>query len=56
MKFLRRYLDEQEPTLKNFAKVGRALERLAPGRVGTGVRVSVVELVGRRHDSVPPWL
>jgi hypothetical protein len=26
MKFLRRYLDEKEPRLKNFAKVGRSLE------------------------------
>jgi hypothetical protein len=26
MKFLRRYLDEKEPTLKNFAKVVRRLE------------------------------
>ena len=27
MKFLRRYLDEKEPTLKNFAKVVRTLEQ-----------------------------
>jgi len=27
LKFLRRYLDEKEPTLKNFAKVVRGLER-----------------------------
>jgi len=27
MKFLRRYLDEKEPTLKNFAKVVRELEQ-----------------------------
>jgi len=27
MKFLRRYLDEKEPTLKNFAKVLRKLEQ-----------------------------
>jgi predicted metal-dependent HD superfamily phosphohydrolase len=27
MKWLRRYLDEKEPTLKNFAKVVRSLER-----------------------------
>jgi uncharacterized protein YutE (UPF0331/DUF86 family) len=26
MKFLRRYLDEKEPTFKNFAKVVRELE------------------------------
>jgi hypothetical protein len=26
MKFLRRYLEETEPTLKNFAKVVRELE------------------------------
>ena len=26
MKFLRRYLDEKQPTLKNFAKVVRSLE------------------------------
>ena len=26
MKWLRRYLDEKEPTLKNFAKVVRSLE------------------------------
>jgi len=26
MKFLRRYLDEKEPTLKNFAKVVRRLK------------------------------
>jgi hypothetical protein len=26
MKWLRRYLDEKEPTLKNFAKVVRKLE------------------------------
>jgi hypothetical protein len=26
MKFLRRYLNEKEPTLKNFAKVVRSLE------------------------------
>ena len=26
MKFLRRYLDEKEPTLKNFAKVVRSLK------------------------------
>ena len=33
MKFLRRYLDEKEPTLKNFAKVVRSLEHalLEPG-------------------------
>jgi len=27
MKWLRRYLDEKEPTLKNFAKVVRELEQ-----------------------------
>ena len=27
MRFLRRYLDEKEPTLKNFAKVVRELEQ-----------------------------
>ena len=27
MKFLRRYLDEKSPTLKNFAKVVRQLEQ-----------------------------
>ena len=27
MKFVRRYLDEKEPTLKNFAKVVRELEQ-----------------------------
>ena len=27
MKWLRRYLDEKEPTLKNFAKVVRSLAR-----------------------------
>jgi hypothetical protein len=27
MKWLRRYLDEKEPTLKNFAKVVRELEK-----------------------------
>jgi len=27
MKWLRRYLDEKEPTLKNFAKVVRGLEQ-----------------------------
>ena len=27
MKFLRTYLDEKEPTLKNFAKVVRELEQ-----------------------------
>ena len=27
MKLLRRYLDEKEPTLKNFAKVVRELEQ-----------------------------
>jgi len=30
MKFLRRYLDEKEPTLKTFAKVVRSLERRQP--------------------------
>jgi len=28
MRWLRRYLDEKEPTLKNFAKVVRSLEEL----------------------------
>jgi len=28
MKWLRRYLDEKEPTLKNFAKAVRELEQL----------------------------
>jgi len=27
MKFLRRYLDDKEPTLKNFAKVARQREQ-----------------------------
>ena len=27
MKWLRRYLDEREPTLENFAKIVRGLER-----------------------------
>jgi len=31
MKFLRRYLDEKQPTLKNFAKVVRSLERRVEG-------------------------
>jgi predicted metal-dependent HD superfamily phosphohydrolase len=30
MKWLRRYLDEKEPTLKNFAKVVRSLEEREP--------------------------
>jgi hypothetical protein len=30
MKLLRRYLDEKEPTLKNFAKVVRELEQRRP--------------------------
>jgi len=30
MKFLRRYLDEKEPTLKNFAKVVRGFEEREP--------------------------
>jgi hypothetical protein len=29
MRWLRRYLDEKEPTLKNFAEVVRELERRA---------------------------
>ena len=29
MKFLRRYLDEKEPTLKDFAKVAREFEQRA---------------------------
>jgi len=31
MKFLRRYLDEKEPTLKNFAEVVRELEHRRAG-------------------------
>jgi len=30
MRFLQRYLDEKEPTLKNFAKVVRQLEQRQP--------------------------
>ena len=30
MKFLRRYLDEKKPTLKNFAKVVRGFEEREP--------------------------
>jgi uncharacterized protein YutE (UPF0331/DUF86 family) len=30
MKWLRRYLDEKQPTLKNFAKVVRSLEEREP--------------------------
>jgi hypothetical protein len=32
MKWLRRYLAEKEPTLKEFAKAGRSLEQRSGGR------------------------
>ena len=56
MKFPRRYLDEKEPTLKNFAKVVRSLEECVP-KPGNGNGSGPRSREGRRpfrEGRLPP--